>query len=347
MESDSPNQVDIDNKEQSVEKVKTEHKVVLYRSGSRSEASVSHPDDNQDTILVSDEDKVYAVFDGLSTQRDAAMASNRANDLFSQETKSTPPRTKEGLKAAIKKVSNIIRASNGNEIVATTIACVVVNTETNRVLIGHAGDSRVYILRDGELVTVTHDHSTIFAGKSFDIVNGMQNYLDTVTNKSQLPADMGDIFIKKSSLYKCVGMPNLEADVIEMDFKPGDVYLICSDGISDNLTKEEIKQILMKKGDPEDVANDLVDSAKKVSGSGLFRSVTDDISAIIIRRHDIDLDKQVISVKRSGGSIDQGWSIKSVDDNGMAIVRKRLENGDILTKEDYPIKELLELNPSI
>lgn len=121
-----------------------------------------------------------------------------------------------------------------------------------KVLFSHIGDSRVYFLREGQLQLITKDHSV---------------YIPSKTRSHKL----------KKILTQVIGTPKvIEPEVGCLDANPNDLYLICSDGLSDYVKEDYIKLILSSKGTLERKANLLVETAKN-QGS------TDNITVVLIR----------------------------------------------------------------
>ncbi|MCH9684866.1 MAG: protein phosphatase 2C domain-containing protein [Deltaproteobacteria bacterium] len=124
-----------------------------------------------------------------------------------------------------------------------------------RLVIGHVGDSRVYRLRGGKLRQLTSDHS--FAEEA------RRAGADAVAERY------------RHMLTRVVGMPGpLDADVYCGRLRPGDVMLLCSDGVWEPLTEEQITTTLAR--DPASAVRSLVDAAYDAGG-------TDNMTAVVLR----------------------------------------------------------------
>ena len=109
----------------------------------------------------------------------------------------------------------------------------------NKMAVGHLGDSRVYRLRDQHLEQVTQDHSLV------------QELLD----KGLLTAAEARVSSKKNVVTRALGVaPMVEVEVHEHHTLPGDVYLLCSDGLTDLVTDENIEASLLELGGNLNVA---------------------------------------------------------------------------------------------
>ena len=139
------------------------------------------------------------------------------------------------------------------EQMGSTVA--VLRFTTEHAVIGHVGDSRVYRLRAGRLAQLTVDHSLV----SQMIEAGM-------TPDAAFPW--------RHVITRALGMPAAEADVVRERVEPGDVYLLCSDGLYEPLSEQTIAALL--DATPELACKTLVDAAY-AAGS------RDNISAVVVR----------------------------------------------------------------
>jgi protein phosphatase len=132
----------------------------------------------------------------------------------------------------------------------------------NKMAVGHLGDSRVYRLRDQHLEQVTQDHSLV------------QELLD----KGLVTAAEARVSSKKNVVTRALGVaPKVEVEVHEHHTLPGDVYLLCSDGLTDLVTDENIEASLLELGGNLNVAvSHLINLANASGGK-------DNISVILVR----------------------------------------------------------------
>src|SRR5262249_61549761 len=103
-----------------------------------------------------------------------------------------------------------------------------------RVSIAHVGDSRAYCLRDGQLVQLTDDHSLV----------------DELMRQGRLTPEEAVEHPQRSVITRALG-PELTVDVDTRSFRArgGDVYLLCSDGLTTMLGEDEIAELLRSAGD--------------------------------------------------------------------------------------------------
>lgn len=148
----------------------------------------------------------------------------------------------------------------------TTLAALLF--QDSEVIIAHVGDSRIYRLRidegGNELVQLTRDHSLF----------------SELVDLGQLSEDQSSEFAYKNIITKAIGTESkISPEVSLVDIQPDDVYLLCTDGLSDLLTPGEIKEALKEKSPPENVVQTLIDLAKERGGH-------DNITAIVVRVHE-------------------------------------------------------------
>lgn len=176
-------------------------------------------------------------------------------------------------KAAIEKANRVIHTAAKSkpecEGMGTTV--VAVGFFDDQLSVAHVGDSRLYRLREGHLEQVTSDHSLLqeLIDKGF--------YTPEEARKS----------LNKNLVTRAIGVEDTVApDFQEELVKPGDIYLLCSDGLSDQVDDNEIAAILKSRGsDLEDAGRVLVGKANEYGGR-------DNISVILARSRNTFADQK-------------------------------------------------------
>jgi serine/threonine protein phosphatase PrpC len=131
----------------------------------------------------------------------------------------------------------------------TTIAAALLTG--NRLSIAHIGDSRVYLIRAGDIEQLTDDHS---------IVNE-QIRSELITKEEAVKSDM------KNILTKALGVsPDTEPDLNELAMFDGDIVLLCSDGLTTMVSDEAILEIISFAGTPDAACNSLISAANENGG---------------------------------------------------------------------------------
>lgn len=132
--------------------------------------------------------------------------------------------------------------------------------EADSLTIGHVGDSRAYLLRDGSLEALTEDHTVV----AEMVASGRLSDTEAATHPY------------RNLLTRGVGLePDIEVDSLTVAVEPGDRFLLCSDGLSGLVDDEHIAQILGEKAQPEEAAGFLIEAAKSAGGH-------DNISVVVV-----------------------------------------------------------------
>jgi len=218
---------------------------------------------NEDAFLVDDAMGLVAVADGMGGHRAGEVASATALEaLRSAITHGRPLR--ESMEDANEAVFTKSLTDEELRGMGTTLtAATLVSYGT--VLIGHVGDSRAYLLHDGELRQVTVDHSLV----------------EELVREGRLTADEAAVHPQRSIITRALGLDaSVEVDVYPVELAPGDRLLLCSDGLTGMVQTETIAGILRREEDPARAAAALIDAANVAGGEDnitvVVVAVTDD-----------------------------------------------------------------------
>ena len=163
--------------------------------------------------------------------------------------------------------TRVLEAANQHvEYVGMGTTVVVALFHQDKMLIGHGGDSRAYRLRGSEMVQITHDHSVLQAQIDAGLI-------------SKENAQFSPI---KNLITRAVGaQSDIEIEVHDHHVEVGDVFLLCSDGLSDMVGATELEQILLSHvSEIQQGCQALVDVANKHGGR-------DNISVVLVKVHSI------------------------------------------------------------
>jgi PPM family protein phosphatase len=157
----------------------------------------------------------------------------------------------------------IFNAANSNPQYAGMGTTLVVGAfRDTRLLMGHVGDSRGYRLRGGKLTQITRDHSLL------------QEQIDA----GLITAEQAAFSSNKNLVTRAVGVEDtVLLEMHQHDVMPGDLYLMCSDGLSDMLDDETIGQVLLASDSLEEAGAALIDAANDAGGK-------DNIAVILVRQ---------------------------------------------------------------
>lgn len=209
---------------------------------------------------------LFAVADGLGGHLGGEVASRVAVDTLTEAAKGDgpdegiPDRLRSAIQRANAEVSE--RASKDQRLtgMGTTITAVIAGHD--RVFLGHVGDSRAYLLRDGELRALTEDHSLV----------------QRMVREGRLTPEQAEIHPQRSVLTRALGIDDdLEVDQATVEVTAGDRLLLCSDGLTSMVADELIRKILAGHDDPQAASQALVEAANGAGGQDNITTVVLDV----------------------------------------------------------------------
>ncbi|MGI9110658.1 MAG: SpoIIE family protein phosphatase, partial [Gaiellaceae bacterium] len=158
--------------------------------------------------------------------------------------------------------SNEDAAASG---MGTTMTVALVDGAAGTVAIGHVGDSRAYRVREGELEQLTEDHSLV----------------NELLKSGRLSPEEALSHPQRSVITRAIGTePDVDVDTFTVDAQPGDLFLLCSDGLTDMITDDEILGLVERVEDGLDVAaRRLVQAANRSGGGDNITIVAFEIAA--------------------------------------------------------------------
>jgi protein phosphatase len=204
---------------------------------------------NEDSYVVSP--PLFAVADGMGGAQAGEIASRLAVEAMESQA---PGGGAERVTALIQEANRrIYERSNEDAAVSgmgTTMTAALVEEDGN-VAIGHVGDSRAYLLRDGKLEQLTEDHSLVAE----------------LVRTGKLSEEEAETHPQRSVITRALGTdPDVDVDTFSVHAKPGDLFLICSDGLTTMVDDDEILRTIEAARDLEEAARTLVKKANKGGG---------------------------------------------------------------------------------
>jgi PPM family protein phosphatase len=206
---------------------------------------------NEDSFFV--RAPIFVVADGMGGAQAGEVASKAAADSFDRDLPSGSPEQflRETIEAANRRIHELARDDPSRAGMGTTITAAIVNSESDEVAIGHVGDSRAYRLRAGKLERLTRDHSLV----------------EEMRRKGQLTEAQAEDHPQRSIITRALGPePEVEVDVQTVPAGPGDVFLICSDGLTTMLGEDEIARLLSGATSLDAAVRALIDEANRAGG---------------------------------------------------------------------------------
>jgi serine/threonine protein phosphatase PrpC len=195
---------------------------------------------------------VFVLADGMGGAQSGEVASQIVVDAFSAglPNDGTP---EERLSVVVQRANREIHERSQSEAenagMGTTVTAAYLDEDA--VALAHVGDSRGYLLRDGELSRLTEDHSLV----------------EELLRDGRLTEEEAFEHPQRSVITRALGIdPIVEIDTWTYPLRPGDVVLLCSDGLSDMLTEPQIERILIDSGDLTTAADRLIHDANAAGG---------------------------------------------------------------------------------
>ena len=209
---------------------------------------------NEDSYLV--KNPLFGVCDGMGGHAAGEVASAIAVRAIAEHA---PEHADDALLGAAVEAANeaVIEGAQtgaGKPGMGCTATCAII--EGARMAVAHVGDSRIYLLRAGTLVRITHDHS----------------YVEELVDAGEITADEARVHPSRSIITRALGSdPNMYADHFTLDVERGDRVIVCSDGLSSMVPDSDIEAIAVSTATPRECVDDLVSA---VLAEGAHDNVT-------------------------------------------------------------------------
>ena len=215
---------------------------------------------NEDSLVV--RPPMFAVADGMGGAKAGEVASALAVEAVQNARDSDEP-VEEQLSAIVRsanrRIYDLAVADESRRGMGTTLTLVKVHGD--EISIAHVGDSRAYRMRDGELSQLTRDHSLVAE----------------LERSGQITAEAAEHHPQRSIITRALGPePDVEVDTYTLSGRDGDLFLICSDGLTSMISDDEVTSILRSATSLDQAAEELVLAANQSGGK-------DNITVILFR----------------------------------------------------------------
>jgi protein phosphatase len=254
-------------------------------------------DHNEDSYAVLSEYDLFIVADGMGGHRAGDVASRLATDAIAEFFRSTSQedatwpfhfdtslsedenRLVTGIRVANRRIFERSIRSRECAGMGTTVVGALYSKKKNRIFVGHVGDSRAYRVRGGVIQQLTRDHSLIN-----EYLVAMPDL--TEEQRAELP---------KNVITRALGMQDSVAvDLVSDEPQLGDVYLLCSDGLSGMLTDEQILGVVTSSAETHEICRRLISGANANGGE-------DNVTALVVRFDD-EAEQRVTQSPPGAGS---------------------------------------------
>ena len=210
---------------------------------------------------------LFVVADGMGGAQAGEVASEMAVESFNTGLPDGDPG--EGLRQIIEEANRRIHArsreSSGKAGMGTTVTAAHVGE--HNVTIAHVGDSRCYLVRDGSLTRLTRDHSLV----------------EELVARGKLTPEQAETHPQRSVITRALGPePNVMVDVEDYGARGGDLFLVCSDGLTSMVREDKLRPLLIDhKGTLAQLGHDLIAAANAAGGR-------DNITVILFTLEEVD-----------------------------------------------------------
>ena len=213
---------------------------------------------NEDSYLV--QSPLFCVCDGMGGHAAGEVASSIAVETIARLAPHEADATR--LAAAVEAANAAIIEAAQNGLGKPGMGCTATAAyiEGNTIAIAHVGDSRAYLLHEGSLIRITHDHS----------------YVEELVDAGEITADEARVHPNRSVITRALGSdPAMYADHFQLNIEEGDRLILCSDGLSSMISDGEIETIATQSPTAQICTDNLVDAALNAGG-------TDNVTVVVV-----------------------------------------------------------------
>jgi serine/threonine protein phosphatase PrpC len=211
---------------------------------------------------------LFAVADGMGGAQAGEVASRIAAGAFEHgsvdDDASAEGQLEEIAQEANREIHKLAQEDSSRAGMGTTLTAAMVRDD--EVSFGHVGDSRAYLLRNGQLKRLTKDHSLV----------------EELRRQGRLTEEQAEEHPQRSIITRALGPePSVNVDTMTFPARDGDVFLLCSDGLTTMVSEDEIQEILTGSRSLRSAVNKLVEAANRGGGR-------DNITAVAFRLADAE-----------------------------------------------------------
>jgi serine/threonine protein phosphatase PrpC len=209
---------------------------------------------------------LFVVADGMGGAQAGEVASEMAVESFDREMPDGSPGDAlvEAIRAANRRIHE--RSHADEQLAGMGTTCTAAYVGESEVTIAHVGDSRAYLWRDGELVRLTHDHSLV----------------GELVARGKITEEQAEAHPQRNVITRALGADaDVRVDVEVFEARSGDVFLLCSDGLTGMIQEPGVRPFLEGMTSLEQAGRDLIAAANDAGGR-------DNITVILFRLEDVE-----------------------------------------------------------
>jgi PPM family protein phosphatase len=220
---------------------------------------------NEDAFGLRPEHGIFIVCDGMGGAAGGEVASSMTVRVILDRIMADSAAGRETLHESIAEANRAVLERGDRDPglygMGTTLVALLLRAGQPSALIAHAGDSRCYLYRAGRLSRCTHDHSLV----------DEQMRMGTMTREEAERSPF------RSVITRAIGtQQTVTEEMQDFETQPGDVFLLCTDGLTREVDEEEIARVLGTGPDLDRIANRLVDEANEAGGR-------DNVTCLLVR----------------------------------------------------------------
>jgi protein phosphatase len=252
---------------------------------------------NEDSYVI--EPPLFAIADGMGGAQAGEVASRLATAALKESDANGggEQRIADLIQEANRRVYDRSSSDPNTSGMGTTITVALV--EDDRVAFGHVGDSRAYLIRDAQMEQLTEDHSLV----------------NELLKTGKLSREEAETHPQRSVITRALGTdPDVDVDTFSVAAETGDLFLLCSDGLTDMVSEDSILAVVERNRDDIDGAlQALVKAANRGGGQDNITVVAFEIADGAPLARDGDTREQALPAPDDEDTLDETDAVPAVD----------------------------------
>jgi protein phosphatase len=240
---------------------------------------------NEDSYFV--DAPLFVIADGMGGHAAGDVASATAVEVIQENREGLSAQEPQTLSEIVREANRAIwnKSSGDDSLRGMGTTCTMILVDGDTAQVAHVGDSRAYLMHDGELRQVTDDHTLV----------------GRLVREGKLRPEEAARHPQRSMVTRALGVDeDVEVDVFSVSLAKGDRLMICSDGLSGMLSESDLNEVLHTESDPQAAADQLVDRANEAGGEDNITVIVVDVgvdqeTGPIVTEHRSDLSERVMT----------------------------------------------------